>query len=538
MSSPSEPSACPPPPERELPHQNGKNGSGKSHRANEEIQTKSYYWPEQTNIDLKEVERGFFSLASSQQLVVLLIPFFSLLVLVCYSQSTLISQVLAYIFDLLLWISREKSYIYYELIFFILFTTFAVWYTTKPKNIYLVDFEVWAGKQEWQISNSDFIFYQTKTGYFTKESLDFQERMSKRTGVGEGTYLPSGLKLTPPACTTAKAREEAEEVMFPILDALFASTGVSPKDIDILIVNCSLFCPTPSLASMVVNKYKMRSNIRSFNLGGMGCSAGVIAIDLAKDLLQVHKNSRALVVSTENITQNWYRGNEKGMMLQNALFRCGGAAILLSNRWKDSWVSKYQLMHTVRIHKGASDQAYNSVYQDEDPFQNKGVRLSKDLMQVVGNALQSNMTVLGPLVLPWAEQFKFIAIFIYSQICKKAGWQRPKPFVPDFRKAFQHFCIHAGGRAIIDGLEENLKLSARHVEPSRATLYRYGNTSSSSVWYELAYSERMGYIKKGDRIWQIALGSGFKCNSAVWKSLQSIEGLPNPKQQDTTIKAS
>jgi len=194
-------------------------------------------------------------------------------------------------------------------------------------------------------------------------------------------------------------------------------------------------------------------------------------------------------------------------------------------------------MHTVRIHKGASDQAYNSVYQDEDPFQNKGVRLSKDLMQVVGNALQSNMTVLGPLVLPWAEQFKFIANFIYSQICKKAGWLRPKPYVPDFRKAFQHFCIHAGGRAIIDGLEENLKLSARHVEPSRATLYRYGNTSSSSVWYELAYSERMGYIKKGDRVWQIALGSGFKCNSAVWKSLQSIEGLPNPKQQDTTIKA-
>ena len=58
----------------------------------------------------------------------------------------------------------------------------------------------------------------------------------------------------------------------------------------------------------MINKYKMRSDIKSFNLSGMGCSAGVIAIDLAKDLLQVHRNSLALVISMENITQNWYTG--------------------------------------------------------------------------------------------------------------------------------------------------------------------------------------------------------------------------------------
>jgi len=271
-----------------------------------------------------------------------------------------------------------------------------------------------------------------------------------------------------------------------------------------------------------VNKYKLRTNIRSFNLGGMGCSAGVISIDLARDLLQVHRSSYAVVLSTENITLNWYTGNEKGMMLQNALFKCGGAAIMLTNKWTESWRSKYQLEHTVRVHKGSSDLAYNSVYQEEDPQRIKGVRLSKELMNVVGDALKTNMTVLGPLVLPWAEQFKFI----WNQICirtlKRLGKKPPAQYVPDFKKAFQHFCIHAGGRAIIDGLEENLKLTPEQIEPSRATLYTYGNTSSSSIWYELAYSERKGRIQKGDKIWQIALGSGFKCNSAVWKSLRGF----------------
>jgi hypothetical protein len=39
--------------------------------------------------------------------------------------------------------------------------------------------------------------------------------------------------------------------------------------------------------------------------------------------------------------------------------------------------------------------------------------------------------------------------------------KRTPPYIPDFKKAFQHFCIHAGGRAIIDGLEENLKVTPR-----------------------------------------------------------------------------
>jgi hypothetical protein len=36
---------------------------------------------------------------------------------------------------------------------------------------------------------------------------------------------------------------------------------------------------------------------------GMGCSASPISIDLAKQLLQLHPSTYALVVSTENITQ-------------------------------------------------------------------------------------------------------------------------------------------------------------------------------------------------------------------------------------------
>ena len=54
------------------------------------------------------------------------------------------------------------------------------------------------------------------------------------------------------------------------------------------------------------------------------------------------------------------------MLVSNTLFRLGGAAMLLSNKWSDSWRAKYRLYCTVRVHKGSDDLAYNAVYQEED----------------------------------------------------------------------------------------------------------------------------------------------------------------------------
>ena len=46
------------------------------------------------------------------------------------------------------------------------------------------------------------------------------------------------------------------------------------------------------------------------------------------------------------------------------------------------------------------------------------------------------------------------------------------PYVPDFKKAFAHFCVYAGGRAVIDAIEQNLQLDKSHLEASRDTLFR------------------------------------------------------------------
>ena len=51
---------------------------------------------------------------------------------------------------------------------------------------------------------------------------------------------------------------------------------------------------------------------------------------------------------------------------------------------------------------------------------------------------------------------------------------------------------------------------------------RYGNTSSASVWYALGYIEACQGVRAGETVWQVGFGSGFKCNSAVWKARRTI----------------
>lgn len=411
----------------------------------------------------------------------------------------------------------------------------------KPRPVFLIDLETYQPPSRYFVNMERFMEATLAPGKFDEESTAFQKKVLSRNGIGDKSAFPSSIlehcHSIPDhngderaVCNMHFAREEAELVLFGCLDALFLRQKLDPRSIDILVLNCSLFNPTPSLSAMLVNKYKMKSSILTYNLAGMGCSAGLIALDLAKDLLQVHRKSTCIVVSTENITQNWYLGRERSMLITNTLFRMGASCVLLSNDWKDRSRARYVLKHTVRTHMGADDLAYDSIFQMEDKMGIRGVKLSKNIMDVAGGALKKNLTTLAPRVVPFSEHIKFGIHLIRKRILQTADLG---PFVPDFHKAFDHFCIHTGGRAVIDVMQDALKLTDEDIEASRYALLRYGNTSSASVWYELKYVENAGRMKRGHRVWQIAFGSGFKCNSAVWECLMDIAGDQEAIDEDS-----
>jgi 3-ketoacyl-CoA synthase len=162
-----------------------------------------------------------------------------------------------------------------------------LYFMSRPRKIFLVDFACYKPEPARMCTRETFMEKSALAGCFSEENLAFQKKILERSGLGQNTYFPEAvMRVTPRPCME-DARKEAEMVMFGAIDELMAKTGVKAKDIGVLIVNCSLFNPTPSLSAMVINHYKLRGNILSYNLGGMGCSAGLISIDLAKQLLQV-----------------------------------------------------------------------------------------------------------------------------------------------------------------------------------------------------------------------------------------------------------
>ncbi|KZV31139.1 putative 3-ketoacyl-CoA synthase 20 [Dorcoceras hygrometricum] len=389
----------------------------------------------------------------------------------------------------------------------------------KKNAIYLLDYTCYKPPYSCRAPMSLYAEYIELDDEFDDDAVAFQIKVLEKSGFSDETSIAPSLFRVPITKSLSFDRDEAKMVLFSLVKELLDKSSMRPKAIDILIINSCMFSTTPSLTAMVVNEFKMRSNIMSFNLSGMGCSAGIISIGLARDLLKVHRNSLALILSTEFMSMNWYTGKNRSMLLSNCLFRMGGAAILMSSRSQDRKKSKYSLQHVVRTNIARDDESYPCICQEEDDKKKTGISISRNILTVAGEAMKANLAMLGPKVLPFSQQFRYVMFLVLQ---KMRILDKTRVYIPDFRQAFEHFCIHTGGKAVILAIEKRLRLRSEDMEASKMTLYRFGNTSSSSIWYELSYMEAKGRIRKGDRVWQLAFGSGFKCNSAVWKCVASI----------------
>ena len=109
--------------------------------------------------------------------------------------------------------------------------------------------------------------------FFDDRGIQFIERTLHRSGIREEASLPLAVRYIPPYSSLDDACVEAELVIFSAIDDLQDKTGIAPSTIDILVVNCSVFLPVPSLGDMILNPYKLRDDIHNVTLSGIDCIA-------------------------------------------------------------------------------------------------------------------------------------------------------------------------------------------------------------------------------------------------------------------------
>ncbi|KAK9283812.1 hypothetical protein L1049_012066 [Liquidambar formosana] len=376
----------------------------------------------------------------------------------------------------------------------------------RDQGCYIMQYECFKPSNDRKMDtefSGDIIMRSKNLGY---PEYEFLLRAIVNSGIGEETYGPrniiAGREESP---CLADGISEMDEFFYDTLDELFNKSGVSPLAIDVLVVNVSMLASVPSLSSRIINHYKMKEDIKAFNLSGMGCSASLISIDLVQKIFQSHKNVYAIVVTSESIAPNWYSGNDKSMILSNCLFRSGGCSILLTNKKALKYRATLRLKCLVRTHIGSSDEAYGCCMQKEDDFGRLGFHLSKNLPKAATRAFVENLKELAPKVLPIKELLRYVVLFTL--------WRMINGYVKGIGKVES---------AVINGIAKSLGLSEHDTEPARMTLHRFGNTSTSSLWYVLGYMEAKKRLKKGDRVLMISFGAGFKCNSCLWEMVRDM----------------
>jgi 3-ketoacyl-CoA synthase len=389
----------------------------------------------------------------------------------------------------------------------------------RQRPVYLLNYSCHLPDVDRQVNLEVCEYFGLKCRRYSDDIADFMRLIYSKSGLGQETFAPPLIFSGKFEKTLAFAVQEAEEGLFAVVGQLLAKADVTAADIDVLIVACSMFSPMPSLASMIAHRFKMRPDVKAYSIAGMGCSAGTVGIDTAARSLRCQRRpGYALVVVTENTSLNWYFGENKHMLVTNCIFRVGTAAALVTDVPARRAHAKYELVRTLRTHHGADDAAFHAATQMEDEKGNLGVALTKDLVRVAGAALRRHITTLGPRVLPVAEMLRYA--WRVARAHAAGNTKAAAAAVPDFQRAFEHMCIHSGGKAVIDQVARLMGFGPSVVEPARATLHRFGNTSSSLVFYELAYFEAKRRVRAGDRLWMLAFGTGFKACSNVWRALR------------------
>lgn len=400
----------------------------------------------------------------------------------------------------------------------------------RDSRCYILDYECYRPADDLMLStqNSGKIIKRSKT--LGLHEYKFLLKAIVSSGIGEQTYVPRNyFEGREASGTVSDTVAEMEEFYTGCVGALLSRAGVAASDIDALVVNVSMLSTIPSLAARVIRHYKMREDVKSYNLSGMGCSASVISIDVVRNIFKCSKNKYALVLTSECLSPNWYSGNHRSMILANCLFRTGGCAILLTNRAALRHRAMFELKCLVRTHHGARDESYGCCTQCEDDQGHVGFFLGKDLPAAATRAFIDNLRELCPKILPLRELFRFAVNSLIKRASKRykrsaAAAAGSRSAMVNLKAGVDHFCLHTGGKAVIEAIGKSLGLTEHDLEPARMTLHRYGNTSASSLWYVLGYMQGKRRLRKGQRVLMISFGAGFKCNSCVWEVLRDLGG--------------
>ncbi|MDP2422575.1 type III polyketide synthase [Sediminibacterium sp.] len=234
----------------------------------------------------------------------------------------------------------------------------------------------------------------------------------------------------------------------------------------------------PGLDLELIELLNLPKNIYRSSINFMGCYAAIHALKLAHAICQSESNARVMIVCTELCTLHFQNLASADNIASSLLFGDGAAAVLVVS----------------------DDVEMKGLYLKS--FYSEIVPKGKDDMSWVIASTGFLMTLSG--YVPDLIQADFDNLM--NKALNKAGITK---------EDIQYWCIHPGGKRILDAIAKSLDFKAAELDQSLSVLKEYGNMSSPTVLFVL--KKIMEQLQAGEsaNIFGAAFGPGLTMETFI-----------------------
>jgi len=234
----------------------------------------------------------------------------------------------------------------------------------------------------------------------------------------------------------------------------------------------------PGLDLELIELLDLPKNIYRSSINFMGCYAAIHALKMANAICKSETNARVMIVCTELCTLHFQDTASADNIASSLLFGDGAAALLLVS----------------------DDVEMDGLYLKS--FYSEIVPKGKDDMSWVIASTGFLMTLSG--YIPDLIQADFESLMLKAM--NKAGLTKSD---------IQYWCIHPGGKRILDAIAKSLDFKGEELEQSLAVLKEYGNMSSPTVLFVL--KKIMEQMQAGEtaNIFGAAFGPGLTMETFI-----------------------
>lgn len=220
------------------------------------------------------------------------------------------------------------------------------------------------------------------------------------------------------------------------------------EDITHLITVSCTGMSAPGLDLQIMETMQLSPNIFRTSVNFMGCYAAIHGLKLGKLICDSTPGAKVIIVATELCTVHFQDAYTADNVASSLLFGDGAAAVLLSNSIDAPQALSIKDFYAHVAQKGKSDMAWQ--------LHSKGFQMR--LSGYIPHLIESDI----------------------EELVNKATAHNGRTV-----NSITHWCIHPGGKRILDVIEQKLKLGDQALTHSRNVLKQYGNMSSPTILFVL-----------------------------------------------------